>query len=163
MILNDFSTGFLSALASFGISSGDGGMSGLPDMNTLTFVNCARYTGDIGEGASYLSATAYNTVFSSRFSYIPRKGGIVIMGAYQLEDWEDFGGGTPRAILRITADNVVIFEGEVTGFFPSKIPANPRTFAYQSSFNIEAKRLNMTDGMALELYQTMIVGYKQEV
>ena len=160
MILNDFSTGFLSALASFGISSGGGGTSGLPDMSTLTFVNCAYYTGDFGEGASYLSATDYNTVFSSGFSYIPRKGGIVMMGAYQLEDWEDYEGGTPRAMLRITADNVVIFEGEITSFFSSKIPDNPRVFAYQNSFSIEAKRLNMTDGMALELYQTMIVGYK---
>lgn len=155
----DFDQGFMSALASFGIGSG-GENSGLPDMSNLIFVNCTCHTGDIGEGASYLSDTEYASVFSSIYRYIPRKGGIVMMGSYQLQDWEYFGDIVPRAMMRITADDKVIFEGEVAEFFPETSVKEVRAFTYESSFNIEAKRLNLTDNMALELYQTMIIGYK---
>jgi len=129
-------------------------------MSKLVFVNCAYHTGDIGEGSCYLSQTAYRTVFSSKFSYIPKKGGIVLMGSYQLVDWEYFGDIVPRAMMRITADSKVIFEGEVTEFFPETPVKKVRGFAYEKDFTIEAKRLNLTDNMALELYQTMIIGYK---
>lgn len=129
-------------------------------MSSLVFVNCAHYTGDIGEGVSYLNTVSYASVFSSRFSYVPQKGGIVMMGSYQLQDWEYWGPIVPRAMMRITADEQVIFEGEVTEYFPATTVKEVRAFAYESSFNIEAKRLNLTDNMALELYQTMIVGYK---
>ena len=155
--MNDFDTGFLAALASFGIGESN---TGLPDMSKLIFVNCAYYSGDLGEGSNYLSATSYVSVFSSGFSYVPRNGGIVMMGAYQLEDWDDDSEDTPRAMLRITTDNKVIFEGEITEFFPEKVPESVRAFSYQNSFNIEAKRLNMTDSTTLELYQTMIIGYR---
>lgn len=158
-MLNDFDRGFLTALASFGIGGGESGAS-LPDINTLVFVNCAYYTGDIGEGSAYLNESSYSTVFSSGFSYVPKKGGIVMMGSYQLQDWDDYSGETPQAMLKITADNMVLFEGEVTVFFPSTTVEKVRAFSYQSSFKIEAKRLNLTDSMALELYQTMIIGYK---
>jgi len=62
--------------------------------------------------------------------------------------------------MRITADSKVIFEGEVAEFFPETTVKKVRGFAYEKSFVIEAKRLNLTDNMALELYQTMIIGYK---
>jgi len=82
-VINDFDQGFLSALASFGIGKKQEAVN-LPDMSKLVFINCAYHTGDIGEGSCYLSQTAYRTVFSSKFSYIPKKGGIVLMGSYQL-------------------------------------------------------------------------------
>lgn len=130
-------------------------------MSQLVFVNCAYYSGDIGEGASYLSDTTYYSVFSSKFEYIPQKGGIVMMGSYQLQDWEYFDDEIiPRAMMRITADNQVIFEGEVTEFFPETNVKEVRAFSYKKNFDIEAKRLNLTDNMALELYQTMIIGYR---
>lgn len=159
MLINDFNIGFLSALAAFGIGSSSD-IGELPDQSTLTFVNCAHYTGDIGEGAAYLSDTDYHSVFSSIYHYVPSKGGIVMMGSYQLEDWEYFGSIEPRAMMRITADDKVIFEGEVTEFFPEKTVKEVRAFTYKQTFNIEAKRLNLSENMALELYQTMIIGYK---
>lgn len=158
-MINDFDQGFLSALASFGIGKKQEAVN-LPDMSKLVFINCAYHTGDIGEGTCYLSQTTYRTVFSSKFSYIPKKGGIVLMGSYQLVDWEYFGDIVPRAMMRITADSKVIFEGEVAEFFPETTVKKVRGFAYEKDFAIEAKRLNLTDNMALELYQTMIIGYK---
>ncbi len=155
----DFEQGFLNALATFGIS-GESSTSVLPELSQLIFVNCAYYTGGLGEGSSYLNDKSYVTVFSSRFNYVPKKGGIVLMGAYQLEDWDYWGNEKPQAMLKITADNKIIFEGNIIEFFTSKTPEKPRAFSYQSSFNIEAKRLNLTNGMALELYQTMIIGYR---
>ncbi len=159
MLINDFSMGFMTALAFFGIGSASE-TSGLPDQSTLTFVNCGHYTGDIGEGVSNLSDTTYYSVFSSIYHYIPSKGGIVMMGSYQLQDWEYFGSIQPRAMMRITADDEVIFEGEVTEFFPEETVKEVRAFTYKKTFNIEAKRLNLSENMALELYQTMIIGYK---
>lgn len=159
MLINDFNMGFLSALTTFGIgSSSNTGES--PNQSTLIFVNCEVYTGNIGEGAAYLSDTTYHSVFSSIFPYVPSKGGIVMMGSYQLEDWEYFGNIKPRAMMRITADEEMIFEGEVTEFFPEKTVKEVRAFTYKKSFNIEAKRLNLSENMALELYQTMIMGYE---
>lgn len=146
-------------MALFGIG-GNATSTVLPDMSKLMFVNCNYYTGDIGEGVSYLSDIDYFSVFSSIFSYIPPKGGIVMMGSYQLEDWEDYSGLSPRAMLRITADDQVVFEGEITEFFSDTTVKEVRAFTYKESFNIEAKRLNLTDSMTLELYQTMIIGYK---
>ncbi len=155
----DFEQGFLSALATFGIS-GDGASTGLPDLSKLIFVNCACYSGDLGEGSNYLNDTSYVSVFSSGFNYVPKNGGIVMMGAYQLEDWEYWGSLTPRAMLRITADWEVVFEGEITAFFIAPTPKVVRAFSYEQSFNIEAKRLNLTNSMSLQLYQTMIIGYR---
>lgn len=157
--MKDFDVGFLSTLMSFGISSGSSS-SGLPDMNTLIFVNCAYYSGEFGEGSNYLSADTYVPIFSSGFTYVPQKGGIVMLGAYQLEDPDDYSGETPMAMLKITVDNKVIFEDDITAYFPSPIVEKVKGFAYQSSFKIEAKRLNLTDGMSLQLYQTMIIGYR---
>lgn len=158
--IDSFSNGFLSTLALFGIGEQGSGSISLPDISKLTFVNCGYYTGDIGEGACYLSNTTYRTVFSSKFNYIPKNGGIVMMGSYQLEDWEDYSGATPRAMMRITADNQIIFEGEVTEYFSDTTVKEVRVFSYEKAFKIEAKRLNLTNNMALELYQTMIIGYK---
>lgn len=161
--MDAFERGFLCGLAAFGIPTVDteeSVRSELPEMSELVFVNCTAYTGDIGEGACYLSNLEYRSVFSNLFSYIPKKGGIVMMGSYQLVDWECFDNTIPRAVMRITVDEQVIFEGEVVEFFPETTVKKVRVFAYTHSFNIEAKRLNLSDSMALELYQTMIVGYK---
>lgn len=159
MVQSDFEQGFLSALSSFGIK-GEGGNNGLPDIHTLTLVNCDYYRGGLGEGAAYLSDSAYNSVFSSGFDYVPQKGGVVMMGRYQLLDWDDWSDVTPRAMIKITADNIVIYEGEVPHYFPSKTLDKAKIFSYKSSFNIEAKRLNLTDSMALEIYSITIIGYK---
>ncbi|QEH69358.1 hypothetical protein [Cellulosilyticum sp. WCF-2] len=159
MSMQDFDMGFLSTLMSFGISNGESS-GGLPDMSTLLFVNCAYYSGDLGEGSNYLYADSYVPIFSSGFSYIPKKGGIVMMGSYQLEDPDDYSGETPMAMLKITVDDKVIFEDDITAYFPDPIVEKVRGFSYQNSFKIEAKRLNLTDSMGLQLYQTMIIGYK---
>lgn len=34
-----------------------------------------------------------------------------------------------------------------------------KAFKYKNSFDISAKRLNLTDSMTLEIYQTQIIGY----
>ena len=159
MLINDFNMGFMTALASFGIGSASEA-SGLPDQSTLTFVNCGHYTGDIGEGAANLSDVKYTSVFSSRYYYVPSKGGIVMMGSYGLEDFEYFGDIVPRAMMRIIVDGEVIFEGEVTEFFPEETVKEVTAFTYKQTFDIQAKRLNLSDNMALMLPQTMIIGYK---
>lgn len=151
--MNDFDMGFLTALTSFGVGKS---ATGLPSIDKLTFVNYAYYGVDIGERAMYLNATSYARVFSST----SQRGGIVMLGAYQLEDWDDETGETPRAMFRITTDNKVIFEDEITAFFPSNIPEKVKAFSYQSSFIIEAKRLNLTDGMLLQLYEAMLISYR---
>lgn len=173
--INGLSSGFLSALALFGIGNPKSEASTLPDISKLKFVNCAYYTGDIGEGVCNLSDSTYYTVFSSRFDYIPKKGGIVMMGSYQLVDLEYYGDIVPRAMMRITADDKKIFEGEVADYFPDTTDKEEsegevgyypdisvkevRAFSYEKSFKIEAKRLNLSDNMSLALYQTMIIGY----
>ena len=78
MLINDFSVGFLSALASFGIGN-EAETSGLPDQSTLEFVNCGYYAGDLGEGAAGLNGTTYTSVFSSCYPYVPSNGGIVLI------------------------------------------------------------------------------------
>lgn len=158
-LMNELSQGFISALTLFGIGERVSINTGLPDMSKLIFVNCGYYTGNIGEGTNYLSDTTYCTVFSSCFAYIPKNGGIVMLGSYQLVDWEDDSGATPRAMLRITADEQLIFEGEITDYFSDTTVTEVSAFSYEKTFKIEAKRLNLTNNMALELYQTMIIGY----
>ena len=159
VLINDFSVRFLSALASFGIGN-EAETSGLPDQSTLEFVNCGYYAGDLGEGAAGLNGTTYTSVFSSCYPYVPSNGGIVMMGSYWLEDFEHYGEATPRAMMRITADDEVIFEGEITEFFPEEVVKEVRAFTYKKSFNIEAMRLNLSDNMSITLSQTMIIGYK---
>lgn len=154
-----WNNGFLEALALFGVGDA-ASVEALPDISQLVFVNCAYYTGDFEEGMNYLNAESYVTIFSSKFSYIPQKGGVVMMGAYQLIDWGDYSGVVPRALLRITADDKVIFEGEVSTYFSRTVEKNVKPFSYKRSFRIEAKRLNLSDGMTLELYKTLIIGYK---
>ena len=156
----EFDTGFLTALSLFGIGEASSNATGLPDINKLVFVNCAYYSSGFGEGSNYLNDAEYVLIFSSIYNYVPKKGGIVIMCAYQLEDWDYDGDEEARAIMKITVDNKIIFENEITEFFAEKIPQKPRAFSYQSSFKIEAKRINLTNGMTLELYQTMIIGYR---
>ena len=158
-MVQDFDMGFISALASFAIGAPSGG-GGLPQIATLCFVNCDYYRGDYGHCANYLTDTEYSSILSSSLSYIPKKGGIVMIGTYQLEDWDDYSGETPRAIIRITVDGKVIVEQEVATFFTSKYLKEAKLFSYKSTFNIEAKRLNLTDSMSLEFYQTQVIGYK---
>ena len=160
MAQSDFEQGFLTALSSFAIKGEGGGSSdgGLPDRSNLRFINCDYFRGSTGEGLAYLSDTRYNSVFSSSFDYVPSYGAIVMMGSYQLVDWDDTSGETPRAMMRITADNVVIYEGEVSSYFDKTTVEKARAFNYKETFNIEAKRLNLTDSMCLEIYSTAIIG-----
>jgi len=133
----------------------------LPDLAALTIVNCDYYRGDSEHGVNFLNKSSYVTIFSSKHYYVPKKSGIVMMGGWQLMDWEYWGDDEPRAMLKITADGTVIYEGEVFDYFEDySVVENAKAFSYKNSFDISAKRLNLTDNMSLEIYQTMVMGYR---
>lgn len=160
----DFQNGFLCGLTAMGIPIEDGdstpGGGELPDLDTLTFVNCDYYRGDFEHGVNYLSMDYYVTIFSSKHYYVPENGGIVMMGNWMLMDWDSWDED-PLAILRITVDGAVIYEGDVWDYFGDyDILKYAKAFHYNKSFDISAKRLNLTDSMSLEIGQTIIMGYK---
>lgn len=56
-----------------------------------------------------------------------------MMGAFQLMDW-DYWDDYPRAMLKITADNQVIYEGEVEDYFGDYDMISPaKAFKYKNS------------------------------
>lgn len=131
----------------------------LPDLSSLRIVNCDYYRGDISHGVAYLNEHTYSTVFTSSHYYVPKNGGIVMMGAWELIDWDSWDEEA-RALLKITVDGEIIYEGEVYDYFEDYSIVSPsKAFKYKNSFDISAKRLNLTDSMALEIYQTQIIGY----
>lgn len=164
----DFQNGFLCGLTAMGIPIDGGGElpvdpppggGELPDLDTLTFVNCDYYRGDFEHGVNYLNMDYYVTIFSSKHYYVPDNGGIVMMGAYQLMDWDSWDED-PMALLKITVDGVVIYEGDVWDYFETyDILKRAKVFRYKNSFDISAIRLNGSDSMSLEIFQTMIIGY----
>lgn len=90
-----------------------GGDGELPDLDTLSIVNCDFYRGDFGHGVNYLNMDYYVTIFSSKHYYVPENGGIVMMGACQLMDWDSWGGDYPMATFKITVYGAVIYQGDV--------------------------------------------------
>ncbi|MHC1747352.1 MAG: hypothetical protein AB9856_03065 [Cellulosilyticaceae bacterium] len=52
----------------------------------------------------------------------------------------------------------MIYEGDIYEYFEGESSVEiMKAFKYETSFEIAAKRLNMTDGLALELYNTIIM------
>lgn len=154
----EFQKGFVCGLVATGAAFGDTG-GGFPGGSTLKVVNCDYYRGDIGDCVNYLELDKFKTVFSSWAYYAPTSG-IVAIGRFNLEDWDDFSGTRPQAILKIVADGKIIYEGDIYKYFGvdySDTLENMKCFSYKSSFDISAKRLNLTDAMALELYETCII------
>lgn len=156
----EFQNGFLCGLVATGVCLGSNGSGGgFPDGSNLTVINCDYHRGDIGDCVNYLEIDRFNIVFSSWEYYVPDSG-IVVIGRFNLEDWDDFSGTKPQAILKIVADEKVIYEGDIYEYFGvnhSDILEHMKCFSYKSSFEISAKRLNLTDAMALELYNTCII------
>ncbi|MEG0326825.1 MAG: hypothetical protein RR618_09920 [Cellulosilyticaceae bacterium] len=156
----EFQNGFLCGLVATGVSLGNNeGSGGFPDGSTLTVINCDYYRGDIGDCVNYLEIDKFNTVFSSGPYYTP-KSGVVVIGRFYLDDWDDFSGTRAEAILKIVTDEKVVYEGDIYEYFGveySDTLEKMKCFSYKSSFEISAKRLNLTDAMALELYDTFII------
>ena len=89
------------------------------------------------------------------------KQGYVIIGGYDLYDYEgDDWSSSPRANVRITVDGQIVFEGETWELIENVSVDPPIVYQYQSSFDLVAKRLNLSDGMKIQLRETMIVGLK---
>ncbi|MBP3887719.1 MAG: hypothetical protein J6F30_08745 [Cellulosilyticum sp.] len=159
----EFKNGFLCGLlgTALGISLSSGGNSvsngKLPSLENLKIVNLEAYD----NVATYLNISSYTTVIASDFSYMPSQGYIII-GGYDLYDFEgDDWWTTPEADLRIIIDGETKYEGDSTEFFGYNIIFDPpKTFQYKSSFEIAARRRNMSDGMQILLRETMIVGLK---
>ncbi len=162
----DFQNGLLCGLFINGLSlGGNSGDEELPDGKILTVVNCDYYRGDWGHCVAYLNPDTFERVLSSGVYYAPDSG-IVVIGSFQLQDWDDWSDTRPEAILKITADGAVIYEGDIYEYFKvshSQTLEISKAFSYKSSFSIEAKRTNLTDSMALELYQTCIIGLNEGV
>jgi len=166
----DFQNGFLCGLTAMGIPIGGDEEPGedpqpgdgeLPDLDTLTLVNCSYYRGDFEHGVNYLKKGYYVTIFSSKHYYVPKNGGIVMMGNWMLIDWDYWGDDYPMAVLKITVDGEIIYEGDIYDYFgDEEILKYAKAFRYNQSFDISAKRLNLTDSMSLEIGQTIIMGYK---
>ena len=157
----DFKNGFLCGLLGTGLGIGGDNASGgsdgkLPSIENLSVVNLAAYDNVI----TYIKANVYTTVLSSSFSYMPKQG-YVIIGGYDLYDYEgDDWSSSPRANVRITVDGQIVFEGETWELIENVSVDPPIVYQYQSSFDLVAKRLNLSDGMKIQLRETMIVGLK---
>lgn len=161
----DFKNGFLCGLLGTGLGIGGNSNNGgeevtnekLPSPENLVIINLNGYD----NVATYLKVSNYTTVISSSFSYVPNQGYIMI-GGYDLYDFEgDDWSSSPEADIRITVDGQIIFEGDSAEFFEFDVTFNPaKTFQYKISFEIAAKRRNMSDGMQFLLRETMIVGLR---
>lgn len=161
----DFNKGLAIGLVLAGIvfentDTGGGAGGQLPDGSRLKIVNCDYYRGSAGHGVAYLNDYSFSTVFSSDVRYAP-KSGIVIMGAFDLTDWDNWGGTRAEAVLRIIIDGETHYEGDVYRYFKASYSREPlkemKAFSYKDWFIIEAKRLNLSDSMALEIYRTCII------
>ena len=157
--MNDisFKNGILCGLLASGIGIGGGSSDNkLPSPQVLEIINLSYYDNVI----TYLNADSYTTLLSSGFSYIPNQG-YVIIGGYDLYDFEgDDWWSSPEANIKITVDGQVVFEGQPWEIFEDVTINPPLVYQYQSSFDLAAIRLNMSDGMQLQLRETMIVGLK---
>lgn len=152
-----------------GIPIGDGEEPGedptpgggeLPDLSEVSIVNCDYYRGDFEHGVNYLKKDYYVTIFKSSHYYVPKNGGIVMMGNWMLMDWDSWKDD-PIALIKVTVDGEVTFEGDVWDYFGDETTLDyAKSFSYKNSFNISAKRLNGSDSMSLEISHTMIMGYK---
>ena len=84
-----------------------------------------------------------------------------MIGGYDQYNFEeDDWSSSPRANVRITVDGQVVFEGETWELFEDVTVNPPMVYQYQSSFDLVAKRLNLSDGMKIQLKETMIIGLK---
>lgn len=158
----EFKNGFLCGLIGTGIGIGGssaGGESGptdkLPSLDRLTIVNIDGYD----KVTTKLNETSYTTVISSGFAYVPKQG-YVMIGGYMLIDLSaDMPWLSAEADLRVTVDGKCLFEGDIEEYFDYDTTfERAKTFQYKNSFEIAAKRRNMSDEMQLSLEDTMIVG-----
>lgn len=162
----EFQNGFLCGLAAMGIpidsGTGGGGEPGaLPDISQFNVVNCEYYSGDFEHCVNYLRSNTYRTILSSEAYYLPSSG-IVLIGGWDLADWDDWSGATPKAMLKIEVDGKILYEGSAANYFDpdgriSTIITPAKAFNYNQSFNISAKRLNLTDGMFMQLYYVYVI------
>ncbi len=161
----DFQNGFLCGLAAMGIpiDSGQGGGTepgALPDISQFNVVNCEYYSGDFEHCVNYLRLNTYRTILSSNAYYLPSSG-IVLIGGWDLADWDSWGDD-PRAMLKITVDGAVIYEGLAQNYFDPQnngsLYNNPvKAFNYKTSFNISARRLNLSDEMFMQLHYVYVI------
>ena len=157
----EFKNGFLCGLLATGLgiggSSASGGGDKLPSVETLDITNLSYYQNVI----TYLNDYSYTPLISTSLSYMPKEG-YVMIGGYALYDFEgDDWWSSPEADVRITVDGNVVYEGDSAEFFEYDASfLIPKTFHYKSSFEFAAKRRNMSDGMQMQLVDTMIVGVK---
>ena len=158
----EFKNGFLCGLIGTGIGIGTssaGGESGptdkLPSLDRLTIVNINGYD----KVTTKLNETSYTTVISSGFAYVPKQG-YVMIGGYMLIDLSaDMPWLSAEADLRLTVDGKCLFEGDIEEYFEYDTTfEQAKTFQYKNSFEIAAKRRNMSDEMQVSLEDTMIVG-----
>lgn len=157
--MNDiaFKNGILCGLLATGIGIGGGSSDNkLPLPEVLEIINISYYDNVI----TYLNEFSYTTLLSSSFRYMPRQG-YVMIGGYDLYDFEgDDWWSTPEANIKITVDGQVVFEGQPWEIFEDVTINPPLVYQYQSSFALSAKRLNMSDGMQMQLRETMVLGLK---
>ncbi len=157
--MNDiaFKNGILCGLLATGIGiGGESSDNKLPLPEVLEIINLSYYDNVI----TYLNESSYTTLLSSSFSYMPSQG-YVMIGGYDLYDFEgDDWESTPEATMKITVDGQVVFEGELWEIFEDVTINPPLVYQYQYSFELSAKRLNMSDGMQMQLRETMVVGLK---
>lgn len=157
--MNDisFKNGILCGLLASGIGIGGGSSDNkLPSPQVLEIINLSYYDNVI----TYLNADSYTTLLSSSFNYMPNQG-YVMIGGYDLYDFEgDDWWSSPEATIKITVDGQIVFEGQPWEIFEDVTINPPLVYQYQSSFDLAAKRLNMSDGMQLQLRETMVLGLK---
>ena len=158
----DFQNGFLCGLAAMGVPIGNSQSSSgyLPDISKFNIVNCEYYCGDLEHCVNYLRLNSYSTILTSRHGYIPDSG-IVLIGGWDLADWDDWGDD-PKAMLKVEADGKVLFDGLAQNYFDpnnnGSLKCNPvKAFNYTQSFNISARRLNLSDGMFMQLYYVYVI------
>lgn len=159
----DFKNGFLCGLLGTGLGIGgtasggstEGTTEKLPSLDQLKIVNLAGYD----NVTTYLKKE-YQAIISTSFGYVPSQGYLMIGGWYMIDSDSDDWWVTPEVDIRFTLDGNVIYEGDTTGFFQDMMMDPPMAYQYKSSFELAAKRRNLTDGMMFWLMDTMIVGLK---
>ena len=155
----DFKNGFLCGLLATGLKIGGDGSAGgesmLPTLETLDIINLFYYKNAI----TYLKEDKYTPLISTNFSYMPKEG-YVSIGGLELYDFEgDDWWSDPEADIKITVDDEVVYEGDSWEFFDYEtLLGTPKTYKYSSNFEFAAKRRNMSDGMQMELRNSVIVG-----
>lgn len=156
--MNDiaFKNGFLCGLLGTGVGIGGSSSSDGKLPEALEIINLSYYE----NGISYLNDSNYTAILSSSFSYMPSEG-YVMIGGFDLYDFEgEDDWSSPEATIRIVVDGATVYEGDVVEYFEDLAIDPPKTFQYSMSFELAAKRRNMSDGMQIELKETMIVGLK---